>query len=285
MSMKIAFPCTLVLAVLGVSIVRAQDYRAMPSELGPPQGIQLGPMDGPAPANQPANQPGTPPAQGGLPGLSQWITYQRPECCGNVGCNGPIWSELYLLNGVEIPIQGHIFGHVLETGWVIQGGGRSLFFNPSMDRDWNIDLSLSNILNRGQHSDILIPLNLPGSTTPVNVSVRELNRTYVNAALGREWYFRRAPDCWIRTWRIGVYAGGRLGSEKVELYQTVHRTDVISGLFTGLNTDVEIPCGCCCTFLAGMRVEWGYTWSDIFQHQNESDIQDLNILFTAGVRF
>ena len=249
--MKIVFPCTLVLAVLGVSMVQAQDYRAMPSDdLGSPQGVQLGPMNEPA---TPANQQGTPPAQGGLPGLSQWMTYQRPVCCGNVGGNGPVWGELYLLTGVEIPAYGPILGHVLETGWVIQGGGRTLFFNQAMDRDWNIDLSISNILNRGQHGDVMIPLNLPGSTGPVDVSLRELNRTYVNAALGREWYFRRAPDCWIRTWRIGVSAGGRLGSEKAELYEMVHRTDVISGLFANLSGDVEIPCGCGCTFLLGMR--------------------------------
>jgi hypothetical protein len=281
MSMKMVFPCTLVLAVLGVSIVRAQDYRAMPSDLGPPQGIQLGPTN----ESAPVNQEWMPPVHSVGPGLSQWITYQRPECCGQVGCNGPIWSEIYLLNGVEIPAGEHIFGHVLETGWVIQGGGRCLFFNTAMNRDWNIDLSISNILNHGQHSDITVPLDLPGSATPVSVSVRELNRTYVNAAFGREWYFHRSPDAWIRTWRIGLSAGGRYGSAKLELFQTLHRTDVISGLFANLSTDVEIPCGCCCTFLVGMRAEWGYTWSDILQRQNDSDLQDVNILFTAGVRF
>ncbi len=55
-------------------------------------------------------------------------------------------------------------------------------------------------------------------------------------------------------------------------------------MFVGLSSDVEIPCGCC-TFLAGMRGEWGYNWADILQHQNSSDLQDVNILFTAGVRF
>jgi hypothetical protein len=212
------------------------------------------------------------------------MTYQRPECCGNVGADGPIKAELYVLTGVEIPAEGKIFGHVLETGWVVQGGGRSLFFNPEMDRDWNIDLSVSNIFNRGQRSDIKVPLNLAGRTQPTEVSIRQLNRTYVNAALGREWYFTRPPDAWIPHWRIGLSAGGRLGSAKLELNEILHRTDVVGGVFAILSTDAEIPCGCC-IFLAGMRAEWGYNWSDVLQHQNVSDIQDVNILFTAGVRY
>lgn len=282
MSTKSIFPCTLVLAVLGVNAVGAQDYRTVPTDLSPPPQMQLDPTRMPAPMTQEM----MPPLQGPAPGLSRWITYQRPDCCGNVGYSGPIFAELYTLTGLEIPAQGKVFGHVLETGWVVQGGGRTLFFNQAMDRDWNIDLSVSNILNHGQHSDIKVPVTLADGTTQ-NVSVRELNRTYVNAALGREWYFHRPADTWIQTWRIGLSAGGRFGSEKLELNEIPHFTDIISGLFLTLNTDVEIPCGGCCTFLAGMRVEWGYTWSDIFHHErdNSSDVQDINILFTAGVRF
>jgi len=288
MSTNMVFPCTLVLAVLVVCALPAQDYRATPGELGPPPGMRLEPMQVPAPVAQEA----MPPLQGAGPGLCRWITYQRPECCGNVGDNGPIGAELYVLTGLEIPAQGKIFGQVLETGWVVQGGGRSLFFNPAMDRDWNIDLSISNVFNRGQHSDITVPLSLPIQPVTVgnvtfatrNVSIRQLNRTYANAALGREWYFNRPPDAWVHTWRIGLSAGGRLGTEKLELNEVTHRHDIIGGVFVTFNTDVEIPCGCC-TFLAGMRAEWGYNWSDILQRQNDSDLQDVNILFTAGVRF
>ena len=73
--MKMVFPCTLILAVLGVSMVWAQDYRPMPSDLGPPQGIQLGPVNSPAVTNP----DGTPPQQMVGPGLSQWITYKQPD--------------------------------------------------------------------------------------------------------------------------------------------------------------------------------------------------------------
>jgi hypothetical protein len=288
MSTKLLFPCALVLAVLGVRAVWAQDYRTPTGDFPPPPAGQLDAAHVPAPTAEES----VPPLQNPGPSLSRWLVYQTPDCCGKVGCDGPIFAELYLGTGVEIPASGKIFGQVLETGWLVQGGGRSVLFNPAMDRDWNIDLSVSNILNHGQHSDIKIPISLP--TMPVtagnvtfatqNVSVRELNRTYVNASVGREWYFQRPPDALIHTWRFGVNAGGRLGSEKVELYEVTHLTDVIGGVFVGLNADVQIPCGGCCVFLAGMRVEWGYTWSDIFK-PNDSDIQDVNFLFTAEVRF
>lgn len=288
MSTKLLFPCTLMVAVLGIRAVGAQDYRMKAGEFSAPQGVPLDASKVPAPGPEET----VPPLQNPSPGLSRWLVYQNPGCCGNVGCDGPIFAELYMLTGVEIPAEGKIFGHVLETGWVVQGGGRSLFFNSTMDRDWNIDLSVSNILNHGQHSDIKAPISLP--TMPVsagnitfatqNVSVRQLNRTYVNAALGRDWYFRGPPDALVRTWRFGLDAGGRLGSERLELNESTHLTDVIGGVFVGLNADVQIPCGGCCIFLAGMRVEWGYTWSDVLK-PNLSDIQDVNFLFTAGVRF
>src|SRR5207244_4424375 len=204
-STKIVFPCTLVLAVLGVCLAQAQDYRGTPGDLGPPPGMQLDPTRVPAPAAQEA----VPALQGAGPGLSRWMTYQRPECCGNVGCNGPIGAEIYVLTGVEIPAEGKIFGHVLETGWVVEGGGRTLLFHPRMDPDWSSDLSISNILNRGQRSDIKVSVN--EGATARTVSIREMNRTYVNAAFGRDWYLRGPPDSWLPCWRIGLSGGGRLG--------------------------------------------------------------------------
>ena len=48
--------------------------------------------------------------------------------------------------------------------------------------------------------------------------------------------------------------------------------------------DIEYPCGCCTPF-AGIRGEYGYTWTDILQHQNRADLQYLGLLFNLGVRF
>ena len=63
-----------------------------------------------------------------------------------------------------------------------------------------------------------------------------------------------------------------------------HRTDVVGQVFFALHSDVEVPCGCC-IFQAGVRVEWDYTWSDILQRQNDSNMQDLNVMINLGIRF
>ena len=34
-----------------------------------------------------------------------------------------------------------------------------------------------------------------------------------------------------------------------------------------------------------LRSEYGYTWSDILQRQNDGDIQEVSLLFNLGVRF
>jgi len=209
-----------------------------------------------------------------------------------MGCNGPIGYELFLRTGVSLPASGPIFGHTLETGWDIEGGVRSLFFNPAMDRDWSIDLSINNILNRGQRSDITFPYNILQtnqtgalSTLTIPASIRELNRTDVNVGLGLDWYLvGTACACDAPRWRVGLDAGGRLGTAKVEFFQTTHHTDTIGGVYVGLHTDLELPRGCC-TFLVGFRVEWDYTWMDILQIQNDSDLMDVNFLATFGVRY
>jgi hypothetical protein len=224
----------------------------------------------------------------GPPGLSNYIMGYRPDCCGPVGGNGPILYELYARTGPSLPIEGAIFGHVLETGWAFQGGARSMLFNPEMNRAWAIDLGISDIYNRGQRSDIKIPFvqlfNIPPVSVTQRVSIRELNRTFVNLSFGREWWMATPLPIWNARWRIGVDAGGSLGSAKIEFNEIQHRTDVVGAIFVALHSDVEIPRGCC-TFLFGLRAEWDYNWMDILQLQNNSDMQDVNLLFTAGVRF
>jgi hypothetical protein len=59
---------------------------------------------------------------------------------------------------------------------------------------------------------------------------------------------------------------------------------VVGGLFLSLHSDVEVPCGCC-IFQAGVRAEYGYIWSDILQRHNDTDLESINLLFNAGLRF
>src|SRR5262245_54848733 len=118
MSTKTIIPCALLLAVLAGGLARGQEMASSPAAMQPPPGPAVTPADA---------VPGASPS---LPGtLSSWITYVKPDCCGPIGGNGPIMAELFLRSGVAVPVEGAIFGHILETGWVIEGGGRSLFFN------------------------------------------------------------------------------------------------------------------------------------------------------------
>jgi hypothetical protein len=266
------------------------------TELLPPPAPQDTPVPaGPAPL---ANGSVPPPAGTPLHHLSDWITRQRPECCGPVGANGPVKYELYFRAGPTLPVEGAIFGHVLETGWMAEVGGRSLFFNPHQDAAWAVDLGLSNHYNAGQRSDIHLPLsvlvpNQFGTATRVNfgvdpgvpgVTVSHYNRTFVNFGIGREWYLNAPADAAGTKWRAGIDAGARYGSAKLDLNELRHRTHVIYGAYAALHTDVEIPC-CSWVFLAGFRVEWSYTWTEILQDQNNAEMEDVNILFTVGARF
>jgi hypothetical protein len=59
---------------------------------------------------------------------------------------------------------------------------------------------------------------------------------------------------------------------------------VIGGVWVALHSLLEVPWGCG-WFVAGFRAEWGYTWSDILQSLNNSDLQTINLLGSVGYRF
>jgi hypothetical protein len=251
--------------------------------------------DGPAPTGP------VPPAS-----LSSWILYNQPCCCGPLGTHQPMRYELFLRAGPAFPVAGDIFNRTLETGWAIQGGARVLFFNLEQTRAWTVELSISNIHNKGRRRDIQVPIILndtfpnpdfnplfpAGPTNPATITVDEpipasiqaLNRTFVNLGLGRQWYLLGDGGCCGPAWRVGMDLGGRWGTGKVSFHEIRHRTDVLGGLYAALHSDVEIPWGCC-IFLAGFRAEWDYSWSDILQTQNNGDMQDIIVLGNIGVRF
>src|SRR5262249_4322188 len=162
MSTKVLFPWALGLALLGVSTIRAQ-YAPAPSTTDP--------THVPAPATE---QPAPAPSADRAPaGLSNWITYAHPECCGPIGGNGPSPEELYFRTGPSVPIEGKLLGHILDIGWDISGGARSMLFNPQMNAAWTIDLGLTNINYQGQRSDIEFPLHVlvPSGTTVAAVDI------------------------------------------------------------------------------------------------------------------
>jgi hypothetical protein len=271
MSMKMVFPCALGLALLGVCPIWGQDGPG--SSMGDPTHV-------PAPARDETTR--TAGADRLPASLSSWITYTHPDCCGPIGADGPIRGELYLRTGPSFPVEGRVLGHLLDVGWEVAGGGRSLFFNAEMDAAWTVDLGVSNINNQGQHSETTIPISQAGQA-PRQVTLRNLNRTYANGWFGREWYPQAPANHCDFNWRVGIDLGGGLGSDRAEFVEISHRTHVCGFAGVALHSDVEIPCGCC-TFLGGLRLEWDYNWTNVLQ-VNNGQVEDLNLLITAGVRF
>jgi hypothetical protein len=285
----------LVATLLGLGVARGQgptystgDMRPLPTTSGmQPNGPTAAPEAAP---------------NGTTPSLSDWIVGPRPVgCCGPVGGCGPIRAEAYLRTGASWPVGGALFSKTLDTGWDIEGGVRSLFLNKADDAAWVIDLGITNIFNPGTTNGLVIGLkNIPVTTpspfvggTPttvivpnVDVTVKNLNRTYVDLAVGREiWLLGTAESSREDfNWRIGADFGGRWGTDKVELNGLNHRTATIGGIFVAIHSDVEIPLGSL-IFFGGIRGEWGYTWDQVLQTRNNSENIDINLLFTLGFRF
>jgi hypothetical protein len=238
-----------------------------------------------------------PPPNGAVTDLTQpsssWLVYPRCEgCCGPVGANGPIGYEVYLRNGFDFPLGGNPFGARMKMGWDVSAGARTLFFNPEQTAAWTADIGVRNVFNESSDQTSTHPLfnvfdSMTNTTTSeVDVAIRNLNRTYLDLSGGREWYLTGNANCIDQgpLWRVGFDVGGRYGTEKMEVTTFRHRTDVNAGVFLAVHTDVEISRGCC-IFIAGLRSEYGYTWSDILQRQTDGDIQEISLLFNLGVRF
>jgi hypothetical protein len=286
MSTKIVFSLALGLALLGVYPIRAQ-YVPTPS-LGDPTHV-------PPPAS--ADSTLAPAAEQPPAGLSSWIMYTHPDCCGPVGNNGPVKGELYWRTGPSVPVEGKLLSHILDVGWDVAGGGRSLFFNPQMTAAWTIDLGLNNIRYQGQRSDIQFPLDvlLPGvnGLQHITTSLRNFNMTFADLWLGREWYpGAPANTCWCNS-RIGFDIGGGYGTMKAEFGEIHegpnvggmrHRTGIGALFGSDLHGDLEFPHGCC-TYLLGFRTEWEYNWTNHVLQANNGRFEVVNFLLTGGVRF
>jgi hypothetical protein len=315
MSAKASFPIAVLLTVLGLWNARGQD-EATPIaggvESAAPQEALPAPRDiATMPAPQPDQAFPVPPSL--TSPMSSWIIHNQTDCCGPIGGSGPINTELFIRTGPTLPVAGGFLHKVLDTGWVFGGGGRSMFFNPAVDAAWTADLSLLYFYNHARpNPKILVtadisnpPVGLPaGPGVRVQGHVKDLNRTFVTAALGREWYLNAPANAAGWKWRAGFDIGGRLGTGvanfALEPNQGFigqsnagleHKTDTLYGLDLSLHTDLDIPWGCC-TFTYGFRVEWDYTWMDILQPRNahlaqplNSQLQDVNLLLTFGVRF
>lgn len=218
-------------------------------------------------------------AHGGHSGLSDWITYRRPGCDQH-GWDPAIQTELYLRAGASVPFRSTFYGEMLDTGWMIQGGGKTLFFDDPHIRAWFVDVSLANINASTNNRANTRPVVIDGTPTIVD----SYNRTFVGLGIGRAWYLIGNGLDRTDTWRVSLDGGGRWGSASATYAQAKHNSDVIGGVYVGLQTDMEMPMACSpCMFVLGARTEWAYTWSDILGRS--SDVMDINLLLHVGVRY
>jgi hypothetical protein len=298
MSAKAGFPCALVFTILGLSAAQGADPSAQVDGIVPPNpGTAAEPPtlssspempDAPTMPNSPTQDMGVLQQPQGTDvaaqsGLSSWLRYTRYNCCGPIGSHGPIHTELYMETGPNLPIGGGKFEHILNTGWDVQGGGRSLFYTADMTGAWTVDFNISYNYNHGSSFN-MVPIFETNHVTPVQAHLLALHRTHVTAAAGREWYLYVWPQDNGPALRAGFDVGGGLGTARADFVEVHHRTDVIYRLAIGVHTDLEIPRGCC-TFLIGFRMEWDHDWMDILQSQSNSNIQDANLLLSVGFRY
>ena len=218
--------------------------------------------------------------------LSSWITYSQHDCCGPVGRNGPIGIELYLRTGPDFPVAAGWLGNSLNPGWLVQGGGRSLFFNVPQTAAWTADLSISHIYNNGNRGDLVF---FRESAPLVPLTLRTLNRTYANLAFGRECWLKGSANNDGPRLRVGWDFGGRLGAARLNvndpsLHFNFRRFGSETGAIVGgVQSVLEIPRGCC-IWHAGLRAEVDDSWTDFDGFENKS-IWDLNLLLSLGVRY
>jgi hypothetical protein len=225
---------------------------------------------------------------------SSYMVYPKsPGCCGPL-LDGPITWELFLRSGLSFNISGGALGNALSTGWDIEGGGRTLFFNPQTDAAWFVSGSISNVNYTRSSTTVTVPHNfftasttagVPPTESTSDVTIGSLNRTFANAGLGYEYYLvGNASQLCGCSWRIGGEFGGRFGTDKLDYVLLIHDTKDAYGLYGAIFSDVEIPYNG--VFLqAGIRMEYDAIWSDILQSQNNANVQDINLLFSVGVRF
>jgi hypothetical protein len=311
MSAKGIVTRAMILAVLGGWTARAvaqQSSAPGPEVLPAPTAPATTPLPAvmPPPSQIPAAQAGLPP--GSVP--DPWITYARPDCCGPLGRDGPIDSEVYLRTGPSILTGNSILQSGTNTGWLVEFGGRSLFFNRDTTRAWTLDVGLDfNAYNGG--GDHRFTLIQPFNTTiinsvfqattavvqvPLDVSIRDYYRESLRFSGGWEWYPAKPAYCAGWNWRIGTDVGGRYGWSRVDLNNYTnrpfvnffHQSDVYGAVVLSLHSDLEVPVGPRTWLIFGSRAEWAYNWSDVLKHAfppQQSNTGEVNLLMDFGVRF
>ncbi len=210
--------------------------------------------------------------------LSKWILGERcAGCCGPIGGDGPIGGEMYMRSGVSFPISGGALSQAIDTGWDIEGGFRSLFFNRDDDAAWTVDVSITNVFNPASKNAGQVTLtNFPmktvdatGAATTVNVPALNvtpgnLNRTSVNLsgrprnlAAGHSGQFAQRSELAHRLGRRRPLGHGEVGTER----DCSTATRSFGGVFVGVAFGCRSAVWRCAVLHAGLRLEWGTDFS------------------------
>jgi hypothetical protein len=224
-----------------------------------------------------------------------------PGCCGPMGRNGRIGSEVYLYTGMTWALGEGRLARELHTGIMAGGGGASLFFNREHDAAWIIDVGVSYQYNPGSRDNFQnIFLRQPpiaGTNTKqpdvlTSVAIRGLDRTNFNYAIGRDWWLWGPGSTGLENgWnlRVGGLLGGRWGTAHVDMIPQddptgyARRQGVTYGVFLAPRATVEIPLGSTILF-GGVRTEWGYDWMNLVPPY-QGNLHNINFVFTVGLRF
>ena len=298
--MKIERFVLAVLAVWGGVLGGSRVFAQGADPMLPPAAVQSAPVVDTShvvdtsPGGVPATlMPG--PGHYDVPGVTNWIRHDHPCSCNDMkGWDGDVGYEVYFHAGPSIPVgTGTVLSRNCEVGMTLEGGFHTLFFDKDNSRAWLVDVGVVTSWNSGGAvmpkdpftMSVLVPNNTTGAFQRMSVTdtIRGVNRTFLNLGLGREWFFGGDGTSTTAHWRAGVDAGGRYGTESMTFdLELKHRTDVIGGAYAGAHVDYEYP-WYDLLLQVGFRVEYAYTWSDILQRA--TDMSEINLLVTAGVRF
>src|SRR5262245_34346050 len=99
-----------------------------------------------------------------------------------IGGNGPIGQEVYFNTGPTMPMGDGVFGLYLNTGWMIEAGGRALFFNSANDAALTARIGFTYQENFGEQ-------NAPTyQFFGMDVRTKTLIRTSAVTAIGRDFF-------------------------------------------------------------------------------------------------
>ena len=224
------------------------------------------------------------------------------NCCGPVGGNGPITYELFTRTGASLIVGGSPdLSGAARFGWMVETGGRSLFFNTAHDAAWSAELGLMYAYNGANDRGLDVFARRPkdpqtglllGPDEIQPFQLRGITRTGVNFALGRDWFlngpgFLGFEQAWNS--RFGVDVGGNYGTIRVDLLPLANldsyfrRYGTTTGVQFAAHYTAEMPMGAWILF-GGVRAQYGFHHSNVVPPLS-GNFQDLNLLLTAGVRF